>query len=69
MLEMPQIDLEKCDLCGLCATVCACGAIVIAGNIITITDTADCAWCTWCEAVCPHEAITCSFEIVFDDRS
>ena len=67
MPEMPEIDLEKCDRCGLCISVCTCGAIVLIRNIVTITNTDDCGWCTWCEAVCPNEAISCSFEIVFDD--
>ena len=28
MGEMPIIDQMKCDGCGLCVTVCACGALV-----------------------------------------
>ena len=67
MPEMPKLDLEKCDSCGLCISVCSCGAIVVIDNAITILDTDDCGWCTLCEAVCPNNAIICAYEIVFDD--
>ncbi len=63
--EMPQLDLDKCDLCGLCVFVCRCEAIVMADGAITILDTEACGWCSLCEAVCPRNAIACAFEIVF----
>jgi MinD superfamily P-loop ATPase len=62
---MPELDLDKCDLCGLCVDVCRCEAIVMNGESITITDTEACGWCSLCEAVCPRDAIVCAFEIVF----
>ena len=67
MIEMPSIDQEKCNLCGLCASVCGCEAIVLTGNSITIIETEDCHWCTVCEAVCPTGALTCAFEIVIEE--
>lgn len=68
MIEMPIIDQAKCNLCGLCVSVCACGAIVLEGNTVTIIETEDCHWCTNCEAVCPTAALTCSFEIVIEEE-
>ena len=67
MVEMPSINQNKCNLCGLCISVCACGAIVLVKNKVTIMETEDCHWCTVCEAVCPTGALTCSFEIVFSE--
>ncbi len=67
MAEMPYIDLEKCDCCGHCVEVCKCHAIVLVNNIITIIETEDCGWCTECEAICPIGAISCAFEIVFEE--
>ena len=64
---MPEIDQEKCNYCGLCISVCKCGAIVLVNDIITITETEECHWCTFCEAVCPTGAIICSFEIVIEE--
>ena len=70
MAEMPEIDLEKCDRCGLCISVCPCGGIVLVENVITIVRKKECygcaRWCTLCEDVCPTGAITCPFEIVLE---
>jgi len=66
MAEMPLIDQEKCNNCALCVSVCACGALVIADNVVTIIEVETCHWCTMCEAVCPCGAITCPFEIVIE---
>lgn len=67
MPEMPRIDMDKCDRCGLCVSVCTCGAIVLTNNTIRFVETDQCGWCTMCEAVCPLGVICCAFEIVFDD--
>ena len=66
MVRMPQIDREKCDECGLCVSVCACGAILLVDNVITIVETEKCKWCTLCEAICPQNAIMCPFEIIIE---
>ncbi|MFQ5997236.1 MAG: ATP-binding protein [Dehalococcoidales bacterium] len=68
MAEMPLIDREKCNGCGLCLTVCTGKGLVLAGNVITIIETVECDWCTLCEAVCPTGAIRCPFEIVIEDE-
>ena len=67
MSEMPVINREKCQACGLCVSVCACGALVMVENVIKIIEVEDCHWCTMCELVCPNEAISCPFEIVFEN--
>jgi MinD superfamily P-loop ATPase len=60
---MPEIDREKCDLCGLCVEACKGGAIVIKSGVIIVIETEACGWCTVCEAVCPTGALTCAFDI------
>jgi NAD-dependent dihydropyrimidine dehydrogenase PreA subunit len=65
---MPLIDPEKCDGCGLCLDVCSCGGFVLTGDVISIKETVNCDWCTLCEAICPTGAITCSFEILIQER-
>ena len=67
-MEMPIIDLKKCDGCGLCVSVCDCGALVLVRNVVTIVETEYCHWCTQCEAVCPYGAISCAFEIVLAEE-
>ena len=67
MFEMPLIDKEKCDGCGLCISVCSCGALVMVNNIVTVIEIEECGWCGLCEAICPTGAISCPFEIVFEE--
>jgi MinD superfamily P-loop ATPase len=64
MGEVPIIDVDRCDGCGLCLGVCRFGTLELVGKIVTIVETAECDWCTDCELVCPTGAIECPFEIV-----
>ena len=72
MAEMPKIDQEKCDGCGLCISVCSCNILVLVENVISVVQKAECRqcihWCTLCEDVCPTGALTCAFEIVIEGR-
>ena len=68
MAIMPEIDLGKCNGCGLCVSICSCKALVLVGNVITIVETEECGWCTECEAICPAGAISCPFEIVIEEN-
>lgn len=67
MVEMPRLDPEKCNGCGLCITVCACHALVLGDKIVAILETEKCGWCMECEDVCPTGAITCPYEIVVEN--
>jgi ferredoxin len=65
--EIPVIDPQKCDGCGLCIGVCHLNALAIVNNIVTIIETVECDWCTDCELVCPTGAISCPFEIILQE--
>ena len=66
MIEMPLIEQEKCNGCGLCLSVCSCNALVLVENVVTVIETEECGWCLECEAVCPTGAIICPFEITIE---
>ena len=66
MIEMPSIEQEKCNGCGLCLSVCSCNALVLMENVVTVIETEECGWCLECEAVCPTGAIICPFEITIE---
>ena len=68
MAEMPVIYQQKCDGCGLCISVCSCGALVLIDKVIAVIETEECGWCTQCELVCPTGAIACPFEIVIEEH-
>lgn len=67
MDHMPVIDTAKCNGCGLCVTVCSCGALVMMDKVVTVIPRIDCHWCGQCEAVCLTGAISCPYEIVFEE--
>ncbi len=67
MAELPIIDQEKCNGCGLCVTVCRNNALILVNNVITIIEIVECDWCADCEAVCSTGAIVCPFEIVVEE--
>ncbi len=68
MKVMPIIDREKCQVCGLCVSVCVCGALIIVDNTVKVIEVDECRWCTLCELVCPNGAITCPFDIIIENE-
>lgn len=67
MVEMPEISREKCNGCGLCVSVCYCGALKLLDKVVIIVETEKCGWCAQCEAVCPYGAISCPYEILVQE--
>ena len=72
LAEMPVINKEKCNGCGLCISVCSCNVLVLVGNVVSLVMKEGCnactKWCAQCEIVCPTGAITCPFEIVIEEQ-
>ena len=66
MVEV-KVDEEKCNGCGLCVSVCRCGALLFVDSVIKIVETEECSYCTECEVVCPTGAIRCPYEIVIEE--
>jgi MinD superfamily P-loop ATPase len=63
---MPEIDISKCDGCGLCVSVCWRRCLAIVESRAVVVEGTECDWCTNCEAVCAPGAINCPYEIVFE---
>jgi MinD superfamily P-loop ATPase len=54
---VPEIDLNKCTLCGKCGEICRFKAIVVIGETVLPFEEL-CHSCGGCEAVCPEKAIS-----------
>ncbi|MFH1140488.1 MAG: 4Fe-4S binding protein [Chloroflexota bacterium] len=67
MTVMPRLNRELCDGCGLCLTVCRCGALVMRDNVLCVVETEECGFCGLCEEVCPAGAIACPYDIVVEE--
>lgn len=54
---VPEVDMEKCTLCGKCGDICQFKAIVVVGGMVLPFHEL-CHSCGGCKAVCPAGAIT-----------
>jgi MinD superfamily P-loop ATPase len=54
---VPEIDPDKCTLCGKCSEICRFNAIVVVGESVLPFEEL-CHSCGGCLAVCPENAIT-----------
>jgi len=67
MLCMPVVDSLLCNGCGLCLSVCDCGAFILVDKVVQVIETTGCHYCTECETICPTGAINCPFEVVIEE--
>jgi len=56
-LKVPQVDMNKCSLCGKCQEICQFQAIVVVGKTV-LTFPELCHSCGGCMEVCSEDAIT-----------
>ena len=61
--ELPQIDQKKCVACGICVDACLQGVLALLEGKLIFERPQDCTYCATCEESCPHDAVTCSYEI------
>ncbi|HUX76517.1 MAG TPA: 4Fe-4S binding protein [Anaerolineae bacterium] len=62
---LPEINVLLCNRCGVCVQRCPTGAVEMGPEGPFIARAKDCTYCVRCEAICPQQAITCAFEIVW----
>ena len=54
---VPEVDMDKCTLCGKCAEICQFNAIIVLGETV-LPFLELCHSCGGCMEVCPEKAIT-----------
>jgi len=57
---------DACNLCGACIEVCPLQALVPGETKVVLSAPDECLGGGMCEAVCPQNAIQCSFDITWD---
>jgi ferredoxin len=61
--KIPQLNKEKCVVCGICVDVCPQGVLEMQAQRVIFARPQDCTYCGTCEESCPHDAVACSYEI------
>jgi len=56
-LPVPDVDTDKCNLCGICGEICQFSAITLLGDYV-MTFPEMCHGCKGCMMACPTEAIS-----------
>ncbi|NMD42525.1 MAG: P-loop NTPase [Firmicutes bacterium] len=55
-IPVPQVDLDRCNYCGICAEVCAFNAIMVGKETVLVFEPL-CHGCGGCTYFCPEKAI------------
>ena len=66
---LPKINLALCNRCGMCVEGCPTKAVEMKAEGPSIVRPDDCAFCALCETICSEGAITCTFEIVWQEHN
>ena len=60
---LPQIDREKCTLCGACVSACPNTVLEMLVDSLIFIHPQQCTYCGLCEDSCPDDAVVCPYEI------
>ena len=66
---VPAIDTAKCIGCELCVKVCPHQVWSLVDNVAAVTNPEACDYTGACQEICPTEAISLIYEIVFPRES
>lgn len=58
LLEFPQVDVDRCTMCGDCAKTCTVRALELDSTGRVVVEQSYCVNCGACAKVCPEGAIT-----------
>lgn len=62
---LPKIDQTKCIGCELCIRHCPTQALVLIDSLPAVVEPDLCTYSGVCQEICPTEAISLTYEIVF----
>jgi formate hydrogenlyase subunit 6/NADH:ubiquinone oxidoreductase subunit I len=65
---LPQINIHKCIGCELCVRACPNGALAMIDDVAVVVNPEFCNYSGICQEICPTEAISLVYEIVFSRK-
>jgi formate hydrogenlyase subunit 6/NADH:ubiquinone oxidoreductase subunit I len=65
---LPQIDADKCIGCELCVRLCPNGALALVNELAVVAVPQACTYNGICQEICPTEAVSLTYEIVFPNE-
>lgn len=65
---VPIIDPGRCTGCRLCVEACPTGALAMQGAKAIVASPEVCLYTGHCELICPADAISRPYQIVFADQ-
>ena len=65
---LPYIDVVRCIGCGLCVKFCPNQVYTFVDNLPRITNPTACNYYSACQEICPVEAISLTYQLVFSPQ-
>lgn len=62
---LPEIDAAKCIGCELCVKACPNGALAMVNEVAVVANPDACDYASVCQEICPTQAISLTYELVF----
>ena len=62
---LPKIDAAKCIGCELCVKLCPNNALAMVKGVAAIVNPAACDYSSTCQEICPTQAISLTYELIF----
>lgn len=63
--DLPEIDPERCNGCGVCVVRCPTQALAMMGRLAYINRPENCLFSSMCEEICPQGAIRLPYYLDF----
>jgi NAD-dependent dihydropyrimidine dehydrogenase PreA subunit len=63
--QSPIINLERCDRCGICVSLCPFDALEMTNRGPMFKNPDACTYCAKCEELCPRGAIRAPYTITW----
>ncbi len=67
-VPIPIIDAIRCTGCELCVHICPTNALVMKDGMAVVGNPNACAYTGHCERICPEQAISRPFQIIFSPK-